>query len=48
MGPTTCYFQNQVMSVCQSFRPIVPFFFLVKVPFLALFEYKKAERGVTI
>ena len=27
MGPTPCYSQSQVVSVCQSFRPVAQFFF---------------------
>ena len=30
MGPTPCYSQSQVVFVCQSFRPVVQFFSLVK------------------
>ena len=35
MGPTPCYSQCQVVSVCQSFRHVAPFFSLAKVPFYA-------------
>ena len=39
---TPCYSLSQVVSICQSFRPLTPFFFLTKVPFLAFFlEYRK-------
>ena len=27
MEPTPCYSQSQVVSVCQSFRPVAQFFF---------------------
>ena len=27
MGPTPCYLQGQVVSACQSFRPVAPSFF---------------------
>ena len=33
------------MSACQSFRPVIPFFFLEKVPFLA---FLNIERVVVI
>ena len=29
------------MSACQSFSPVAPSFFLVKVQFLDFFEYRK-------
>ena len=32
--------QSQSVSVCQSFRPVAPFFFLAKVPFLAFKQYR--------
>ena len=31
MGPTPCYLQSLVVSVCQNFKPVAPFFFLAKV-----------------
>ena len=31
--PTPCYSQSQVVSVCQSFRPVAQFFFPGKVLF---------------
>ena len=45
MGPTPCDSQSQVVSACQSFRPIAPFFFLAKVSF---FEYRKGCGHVDI
>ena len=45
MGPTPCYSQHQVVFSCLSFRPVAPFFFLVKVPFSAVLNI---ERGVAI
>ena len=42
MRLTPCYSLSQVVSICQSFRPLTPFFFLTKVPFLAFFlEFRK-------
>ena len=43
MGRTPCYIQSQVVSACQRFRPVAPFFFLAKVPFLFCFfvKYRK-------
>ena len=41
MGPTTCYSQSQTVSACQGFRPVAPFFFMAKVPFLAYFKIHK-------
>ena len=37
MGPNPCYLQNQVESVCQSFRPVAQSFFLTKVQFFSCF-----------
>ena len=45
VGPTPYYSKRQVVSACQNFRPVAPFFFLVKLPFLTFFEYRK---GVAI
>ena len=42
MRSTPCYLQSQVLSACQSFRPVAPLFFLAEVP-LWLF---KIQRGV--
>ena len=44
MGPTPSYLQSQVVSACQSFRPLAPFLFLVKDPFLVL--YFLIKKGV--
>ena len=41
MGPTLHYLQSQVVSACQSFRPVAPFFLLAKVPFLFLVLIQK-------
>ena len=39
--------QSQVVSACQRFRPVAPFFFLAKVPFLPLKMFlKKIQKGV--
>ena len=37
MGATPSYLHSQVVSACQSFRSVVPLFFLAKVPFLPFF-----------
>ena len=37
---------SQVVSVCQSFRPVAPFIFLAKVPFYLFFF--NTERGVAM
>ena len=46
MGPTPCYSKGQVVSACQSFRPVAPFFFLVKIPFLVCVFFFKIQKGV--
>ena len=37
---TPCYSHSQVVFACQSFRPVAPFFFMAKVPFLAFLIQK--------
>ena len=44
MGLTPCYLHSQVVSTCQSVRPVAPFF-LAKVQFLDILI---AKRGVAI
>ena len=41
-GPSPCYSQSQVVSVCQSFRPIAQFFFPAK-SFFFLFNMEKGS-----
>ena len=41
MGPTPCYSKNQVHVCMPSFRSAAPFFFLVEVPLLALFNTER-------
>ena len=42
MEPTLCYLQSQVVSACQSFRPVASFFFSGKsILFLAFFLIQK-------
>ena len=50
MGPTPCHLQSRVVSACQNLRPVAPFFFLVKVPFLLIYYYYffNTENGVAI
>ena len=40
MAATPCYSKSQVVSVCQSFRPVAPFFFSGKVPFVVFLIQK--------
>ena len=49
MGSTPCYLQSQVVSACQSFRPVVPFFFSGKnIIFGSFFFFLSTERVVAI
>ena len=42
-GTNPCYLQSQVVSACQSFRPVAPFFFLAKLPFMAYLNTVRSE-----
>ena len=44
---TQVYSQSQIVSACQSFRPVAPFFFLVKVPFWATFNRERVMAILT-
>ena len=37
MKPSPSYMQSLVVSACQSFRSVAPFFFLAKIPILLFF-----------
>ena len=41
IGPTLCYSKGQVVSACQSFRPVAPFFFLALLTLLAFLYIKR-------
>ena len=41
MGPIPCYSQSQVVSVCQSYRPVAQFFF----PASTFFFFFSMEKG---
>ena len=43
MGPTPCYSQSQVVSVCQSFRPVAQLFFLAE--YFSFFLFFGMEKG---
>ena len=45
MGPTPCYSQSQVVSVCQSFRPVAQFFFRQSIFLSFLFFSLSMEKG---
>ena len=48
MGPTPCYSQSQVVSVCQSFRPVAQFFPLAKYFFSSFFSMEKGCGHINI
>ena len=39
MGPTPCYLLSQVVSLCQSFKPVAQFFFWQSTFFFLLFFF---------
>ena len=48
-GTHLCYSQSQVVSTCQSFRPVAPFFFWLKCHlWLSFIKYRKGCGHINI